>query len=130
MPAAPPPLPPPSPVEPFRLSDTPRTGGISNVPGPGEMAGLIRGLRQDIVLLREHLPIVPPAGPSVMPTTVPPPSKRQVAGKAAAGTVKWVFIANGALGFAVQLAAQFKPGLVGPLQLLGQFLGQLLGGGS
>lgn len=112
-----PPKPPPLPQdEPFRRADTPPSGtptlvGLqrptlpppasstrrvptdSDDPGPKEMARLIRGLRQEIVLFRETLPeqiaaLVQSAqsSPPVLVTPVPP-SQRTAARKALAGAI-------------------------------------------
>lgn len=72
-------------------------------------------LRRELVLLREALP----------PTrdTLSPPSKRQQAAKAVSDVAKWTTIAVGVLGVATQVAAMFRPDLVGPLQTLLKLLG-------
>lgn len=114
LPPKPPPLPPflPSdpPLEPFRVADTPPSGTLVGLPrpalgesdaeapgpGPQEMARLIRGLRQD---------------------------RRQAATRAVSDVAKYTTLAVGVLGIAAQVASQFKPGLVGPIQTLIQLLG-------
>ncbi len=103
----PPPLPP---EEPFRSADTPPSGtptlvGLqrpalppppppssladSGAPSPAEVARLIRGLRQDLVLFRDTLPQLlqsVQASPPV-PVTPVPPSQRTAARKALQGLV-------------------------------------------
>lgn len=93
------------------MPDTPRSGGTppDEPTGPYEMARLIRGLRYDLLQLRALLATHAPA--SVPPPPTPAQPKLTV-GSAA----KWFFIVNGALEFGVQIAAVFKPDLVGPLQ--------------
>jgi hypothetical protein len=78
-------------------------------------------LRQELVLTRDRLPGPPPEGQDAAPT------KTQAVARVAGGSSKWVLIALGVLGVAAQVAAQFKPGLVSPLQTLIQLL-QALGG--
>jgi hypothetical protein len=129
----PPPLPPrPLTPEPFALltadpaPDTVRTRRDEMPPpqllqNPGELEEppLTRGeaysLRREIILLREALP----------PTrdTLSPPSKRQQAAKAVSDVARWTAIAIGVLGVATQVAAMFRPDLVGPLQTLLKLLG-------
>jgi hypothetical protein len=94
-------------------------GEVRDDPGPAELARLIRGLRTELVLLRDSLP---PLAPSALPTPVPP-SRRQAASQVAANAAKYVTLTVGVLGIAAQVAAVFKPGLVGPLQTLIQLLG-------
>lgn len=126
-----PPRPPPLPREPFApvrdLRDTqPLPLGrpapeIEQEPpptGPYELAYLIRGLRHDLVLLREEIgSLTPPQAPAV-PLTPVPPSKRQAAALAVGNVAKYTTLAVGVLGLAAQVAAMFKPGLVGPIQTL------------
>lgn len=100
------------------LADTPRSGGSPDEPtGPYEMARLIRGLRYDLVQFRELLAHAPASVPPP-PSSPTPPAHKLTVGTAA----KWFFLANGALEFAVQVAAMFKPDLVGPLQALREML--------
>lgn len=120
----PPPLPPrPLVPEPFVLlnadpaPDTVRTRRDEMLPPEplplSEETGYL--LRRELVLLREALP----------PTrdTLSPPSKRQQATKAMSDVAKWTTIAIGVLGVATQVAAMFRPDLVGPLQTLLKLLG-------
>lgn len=120
-PGQPPPLPPrPIVPEPFineLLPDTVRTRR-DEMPPPeplplSEETGYL--LRQELVLLREALP--------TKPETLSPPSKRQQAAKAVSDVAKWTTIAIGVLGVAVQIAAMFRPDLVGPLQTVIKLLG-------
>lgn len=138
-----PPAPPPE--EPFRVADTPPSGsptlvGLprpappplpsalgadSDLPGPREMARLIRGLRQDLVVFRDALPQLlqsVQASPPV-PLTPVPPSRKKAATQVVTNAAKWTTIVVGVLGIAAQIAAQFKPGLVGPIQTVIQMLG-------
>lgn len=139
------PKPPPLPREPFRQADTPPSGtptlvGMSrpmlpppgsaldlevDTPSPKEVARLIRGLRQDLVLFRDTLPQLlqsVQAAPSV-PLTPVPPSKRQTAVQAGGALAKWTTIVMGVLGLAATVAHQFRPDLEGPIQFLIKFLG-------
>lgn len=149
------PQPPPLP-EPFRVADTPPSGtptlvGLqrpvlppplparlsvetdADTPGPKEMARLIRGLRQDLVLLRDTLPqqlaavvqgaVQSGGGAPSVPVTPVPPSRKQAATQVVTNAAKWTTIAVGVLGIAAQIASQFKPGLVGPIQTVIQLLG-------
>jgi hypothetical protein len=110
------------PVPPFAPTDTPPQG-TQRPPTMAEVTRLARDisvLRQELALTRDRLP-----GPA--PEGQPAPTRAKVAAQVAGGSSKWVLIALGALGVAAQVAAQFKPGLVSPLQTLIQML-QALGG--
>lgn len=137
-------LPPRIPTEAFRLADTPPggtpTSTLVGMPrpsltpvspvdppsGPYELAGLIRGLRQELIILRESLP---PTAPTVLvtPSTPPPPSKgkvaAQVAGKVVGRGSQWLAIAIGALGIAGQIAHIYRPDIEGPIQMAIKLLG-------
>lgn len=123
-PGQPPPLPPrPIVPEPFVLlnaepaPDTVRTRRDEMLPPEplplSEETGYL--LRQEMVLLREALP--------TKADTLSPPSKRQQAARAVSDVAKWTTLAIGVLGVAVQVAAMFRPDLVGPLQTLLKLLG-------
>lgn len=102
------------------------------------VASQLHGARNDIDGLTERLKLVheglaqlgnpsPPATGSSLPAVAPRPS---MAAQAAKGTVKagqYVLIALGALGVAAQVAALYKPGLVGPIQTLIDLLKLLQG---
>ncbi len=122
----PPPLPPrPLTPEPFvnlvadPAPDTVRTRRDEMPPPELEEPPLTRGeaysLRKEIILLREALP--------TKRDTLSPPSKRQQAAKAVSDVARWTAIAIGVLGVATQVAAMFRPDLVGPLQTLLKLLG-------
>ncbi len=122
----PPPLPPrPLVAEPFvnlvadPAPDTVRTRRDEMPPPELEEPPLTRGeaysLRKEIILLREALP--------TKRDTLSPPSKRQQAAKAVSDVARWTAIAIGVLGVATQVAAMFRPDLVGPLQTLLKLLG-------
>lgn len=91
--------------------DTLRNGVAPAEPTAAEIARLIRGLRGDLVLFRQLLEET--ATPVAAELEELP--KR---GLTLVGAAKWFFLANGALEFATQVAAIFKPDLVGPLQAL------------
>jgi hypothetical protein len=96
-----------------------------DTPSPKEVARLIRGLRQDLVLFRDTLPQLlqsVQAAPPV-PLTPVPPSKRQTAVQAGGALAKWTTIVMGVLGLAATVAHQFRPDLEGPIQFLIKFLG-------
>ena len=101
------------------LPDTVRTRRDEMPPPELEEPPLTRGeatlLRRELILLREALP--------TRPDTLSPPSRRQQAAKAVSDVAKWTTIAVGVLGVAVQIAAMFRPDLVGPLQTLLKLLG-------
>ena len=97
-------------------ADTLRSGG-SETP-TAEVARLIRGLREDLVLFRELLAKAPPSTPPPALPPAAPLSSQLTLGNAA----KWFFLANGVLECGVQIAAIFKPELVGPLQALRMML--------
>lgn len=86
-----------------------------------DVSGQLGAFHKELALLRvQNADTLPP----------PPPDKGALA---VAATHTWtvakvVFIATGALGFAMQVAAAFKPSLVGPLQHAIQFLNALGGG--
>lgn len=74
--------------------------------------------------LRKRLLELPPSsagGGSLSPQ--PRPSMAVQAAQKASSFGKYSLIVIGALGVAAQVAAQFKPGLVGPIQVLIQLLG-------
>ena len=100
-------------------ADTPRSGGTEESPSPAEIARLIRGLRQDLVLLRQLLTAAP-AG--LEPAEPEPAPRRLTVGSAA----KWGLIAYGAIGLAIELAGMLRPDLVGPLQELQRLVSGLL----
>lgn len=92
---------------------------LSQNPGELEEPPLTRreasSLRQELILLREALP--------TRPESLSPPSKRQQAAKAVGDVARLTTIAIGVLGVATQVAAMFRPDLVGPLQTLLKLLG-------
>jgi hypothetical protein len=91
--------------------DTLRNGAPREEPTtPAEIARLIRGLRGDLVLFRVLLETATPASAEL--------EELPRRGLTLVGAAKWFFLANGALEFATQVAAIFKPDLVGPLQAL------------
>lgn len=111
-------------VEP--MPDTVRTRRDEMPPPELEKPPLTRGeasltreeaslLRQEIILLREALP--------TRPESLTPPSRRQQAAKAVSDVARWTAITVGVLGVATQVAAMFRPDLVGPLQTLIKLLG-------
>lgn len=82
--------------------------------------------------LRKRLLEMPPpsaGGVSLTPQPQPRPSLAVQAAVKTGSFGKYTLIALGALGVAAQIAAQFKPGLVSPIQTLIQLL-QALGGQS
>ncbi len=59
--------------------------------------------------------------------SVPTPSLAAKAAQKTVGVTRYGLIALGALGVAAQIAAQFKPGMVGPIQTLIQLLQMITG---
>lgn len=100
----------------------PETERYREPPSREEVGALIGEVRQLLVLLRPQLPTPQPELPSP-PLTPVPPSRRQAAALVVTNAAKWTTIAVGVLGLAAQVAAAFKPGLVGPIQTLIQLLG-------
>ena len=90
---------------------------------------------EDVAALRKRLcdePALAAAGVVItsasQPATAPPrPSLAVQAVKTTSGFGKYGLMALGALGLAAQIAAVYRPGLVGPLQTVIQML-QMLGG--
>lgn len=92
------------------------------------VAERLRLVQQDVAALKKSAPVPAP----LLTGTTPPgdAARPSLAAQAMLKTVGWGkygLIALGALGVASQVAAQFKPGLVGPIQTLIQLL-QALGG--
>lgn len=131
-PSQPPPLPlrvlPPRPQEPFvdltadPQPDTVRTSGRvpemlpppSALTSPIEHRDLVAALRQALAQAEGQAPV----------SSVPPPlSRRQVAARWTGKAAQWVTLAVGVLGIAAQVAAIFRPDLVGPIQTVIQLLG-------
>lgn len=92
-------------------------------------------LAEDVAALRKRLcdePVLAAAGVVIasasQPVAAQPrPSLAVQAAKSTAGFGKYGLMVLGALGLAAQIAAVYRPGLVGPLQTLIQML-QMLGG--
>lgn len=81
----------------------------------------VRLLQQDSVDIRSRFPdppALPPAAGGSSLTPAPRPSLAVQAVQKAGSLGKYGLIALGALGLAAQVAAVFKPGLVGPIQTL------------
>jgi len=81
-------------------------------------------VQQDLADLRKRLwdaPAPSAAGVALSPDVRP--SMAVKAGKATLSFGKYTAIALGVLGVAGQIAAQLKPGLVGPIQIALQLLG-------
>ena len=78
---------------------------------------MIRELRQTIVLYRERLTALQTnTAPSLVPEA--PKSRAVAASKAALNVGKYTAVVIGVLGLAMQVAAIWRPDLVGPLQSL------------
>lgn len=127
------------------MPETPPSGGIPQVPTIGTIsrqlqgvAGQLHGARndldtvlerqkamgEDVARLRQRLldgPVLAAAGVAL--ATDARPSMAVQAAQKAAGFGKYSLIIIGALGVAAQIAAQFRPGLVGPIQVLIELLG-------
>jgi len=108
------------------------------------VAGQLHGARNDLDALTERVRLVqqdsaelrkllkdPPALPSAAGgsslSPAPTPSMAVQAAQKAGSLGKYTLIVIGALGVASQVAALFKPGLVGPIQVLIDLLQQLGG---
>lgn len=102
-------------------ADTPPSGTPA-IATPYDLVKLLLATRSEVALLNERLRAS--NAPAEVAST---PTKAQAVAKVAGGSSKWMLIALGALGVAAQVAAQFKPGLVSPLQTLIQLLQTLAG---
>lgn len=140
------------------MADTPPGGGVPTVATIGTLsrqlaglAGQVHGARndidtiaerqksiaEDVSALRKRLcddPALAAAGIALAPESRPSRAARaaqaaQTVGRGAAGFGKYSAIALGVLSIAAQVAAQFKPGLVGPIQLALQLLAAIGGPG-
>ena len=131
-----PPRPPRRPriVEPFPpASDVTELGSTEYEPSNrdlsvqiGALSSHLTAVHQETALIRHDLStlssfVMRDLGPRT--TAVEKKTAAQKAGTAAACGVKWLTIAGGAVALATQIAAAFRPDLVGPLQTLGQMLG-------
>jgi hypothetical protein len=76
-----------------------------------KLRAMLAVVQREVALLRAQLP--------------QPEAASKTAMQHAGGAVKWVTLAVGVLGIAAQVAAELKPGLVGPIQTLLQLLGGL-----
>ena len=85
------------------------------------LAGQLQGVRNDIDEIRQRIS-TPPA-PATSGAPAARPSLAVQAGKATLNLGKWTAVVLGALALAGQIAAQFKPGLVGPIQMAIQLIG-------
>lgn len=101
-------------------ADTPPSGTPA-VATPYDLVKLLLATRAEMALLNERLRNLPAPSSSQPPPL--PQTKRQAAAQVVGNAAKWTTIAVGVLGIAAQIASQFKPGLVGPLQTLIQLLG-------
>lgn len=96
----------------FRDEVTP-PGGTSAPNSPYELVDLIRGLRAELVFHRQALA-----------AAVTPAPRAKAGALALTGNVaKWGAVAVGVLGVASQIAAMFRPDLVGPIQTVIQLIG-------
>ena len=82
----------------------------------------IRELRLTNVLLREKLTAAVSLT-TPLPVSEPPKSRAIVAGRAALNVGKYTAVIVGVLGLAMQVAALWRPDLVGPLQSLLRLFG-------
>lgn len=132
-PSGPPPL--PSAVQTTATQPFAPAPSVATSAQVSELAKLVNrkldghGDRLDV--FHQELSLLRQAVTSNADTLPPPPPDKGALAVAATHTwtvAKVVFIATGALGFAMQVAAAFKPSLVGPLQHAIQFLNALGGG--
>jgi hypothetical protein len=113
----------------FRMRSTPPSGSLllnreveQMSEDPREQT--IRDLRQTIVLYRERLTALS-ATQSPVPSDAPPKSKAMAVAGSAWNATKVLGVVTLLLTLAGQLAAIYRPGLVGPLQALLDALGKL-----
>ncbi len=85
-----------------------------------EISAKQSAVRQDVGVVLRSVSAAPPAG-DISPAT-PTPSLAVKAAQKTVGVTRYGLIALGALGVAAQVAALFKPGMVGPIQTLIQLL--------
>ena len=134
------------------MSNTPPMGGVPMVPTVATVSRQLQGLNsamfgarndidkiierqktiaEDVAALRKRLvdePVLAALPLAPKPAEeAPRPSLAAQAARKTAGVSRHILMALGVLGVASQIAAQFRPGMVGPIQTLIELL-QAIGG--